>query len=235
VDLVVSPDASTRGLEPYLAKGGRLLAAAASPGSETVRGYLRVRQPDRFPSLPVTSLLMLNGPFTRLPEDPKAALTLVADSIFGPPEYIHADLEDTAVPALVSAEDGRVVRLPFDLGSMYHRFSLPSHAAMFKDVLWTVLPVRQIETNAHPLVEMSLMTQPGRVLLHLINLSGHSQTAWFAPLPMDAIDVSVAGSYSAARALRLGRTLPVSRSNGRTAFQVPRLADYELVELAMQK
>ena len=235
VDLVVSPDASTRGLEPYLAKGGRLLTAAASPGSETVRGYLRVRQPDRFPSLPVTSLLMLNGPFTRLPADPEAALTLVPDSVFGPPEYIHADLKDTAVPALASGDDGRVVRLPFDLGSMYHRFSLPSHAAMFKDVLWAVLPVRQIETNAHPLVEMSLMRQPDRLLLHLINLSGHSQTAWFAPLPMEAIDISVEGSYSAARAVRLGRSLPVTRSNGRTAFQLPRLADYELVELAVQK
>jgi hypothetical protein len=178
---------------------------------------------------------MLNGPFTRLPEEPNAALTLVGESVFGPPEYIHADLTDTAVPAIASAKDGRVVRLPFDLGSMYHRFSLPSHAAMFKDVLWTVLPVRQIETNAHPLVEMSLMRQPGRVLLHLINLSGHSQTAWFAPLPMEAIDISVEGRYSAARALRLRRTLSVKTANGRTAFQLPRLADYELVELAVQK
>ncbi len=113
------------------------------------------------------------------------------------------------------------MRLPFDLGAMYHRFSLPAHAAMFKDVLWTVLPVRQVETNAHPLVEMSLMRQPGRVLLHLINLSGHSQTAWFAPLPMEAIEISVEGSYSAARAVRMGRALPVKRSNGRTAFQLP--------------
>lgn len=235
VDLVVAPEADISGLEQYLAKGGKLLTVAASPGSETVRGYLRVRQPERFPGLPLTKLLMLNGPFTRLPEDPKAPLTLVPDSIFGPPEYIHADLKDTAVPALVSAENGRVVRLPFNLGAMYHRFSLPSHAAMFKDVLWPMLPVKQIETNAHPLVEMSLMRQPDRVLLHLINLSGHSQTAWFPPLPMDAIDVSVEGSYNSARAVRLGRTLPVSSSNGRTAFQLPRLADYELIELAVQK
>jgi len=45
----------------------------------------------------------------------------------------------------------------------------------------------------------------------------------------------VEGSYSAARAVRLGRTLPVERSNGRTVFQLPRLADYELVELAVQE
>jgi hypothetical protein len=52
---------------------------------------------------------------------------------------------------------------------------------------------------------------------------------------MEAIDISLEGSYSAARAVRLGRTLPVRRSGGRTSFQLPRLADYELVELRIRE
>ncbi len=68
VDLVISPEADVTGLEGYLAGGGRLLTAAASPGSAPVKGYLRVRDFAALPSLRGVRLLLLNGPFTVLPD-----------------------------------------------------------------------------------------------------------------------------------------------------------------------
>jgi hypothetical protein len=92
-------------------------------------------------------------------------------------------------------------------------------------------PNRQIQTNAHPLVEMSLMRQGARTLLHLINLSGHSETGYFAPLAMDAIRVRVAGTFHSAKTVRSPGALAVRAAQGYTEFTVPRLSDYELVVL----
>lgn len=231
VDLVISPDAHVAGLDRYLAGGGRLLTAAASPGSTPVKGYLRVRDSAALPSLRGVQLLMLNGPFTALP-DAASPLTFVPESMFGPPEFIHADLRDTATPAWIRGSDGRTLRLPFDLGAMYYRFSLPAHAALFQDAVSSLLPERQLAAEAHPLVEMTLMKQGARTLLHLVNLSGHSQTAWFDPIPLPDIRISLQGRFTQARAHRANRDLTLRYHQGRTEFTLP-LAGYELVELAV--
>jgi hypothetical protein len=38
-----------------------------------------------------------------------------------------------------------------------------------------------------PLVEISVMRQKNRTLMHFINISGHSQTAYFGAIPMTDI------------------------------------------------
>jgi hypothetical protein len=197
-----------------------------------LKGYVRVRDHAAFPSLRQTDLLMLNGAFTEV-ESERGPLTLVPPSMIGPPELIHVDMKDTDVPALVSRTIGKgsVLWLPWNLGSLYYRHSLPAHAALFRDVVAKLLPERQLTTDAHSLVEMSLMRQQGRTLLHLINLSGHSQTAYFAPVPMDSIRVSLAGTFKIAKTERSPATLTVHLSGGRTEFTVPRLFDYEIVVL----
>ncbi len=46
------------------------------------------------------------------------------------------------------------------------------------------------------------MRQGSRRLVHLVNLSGHSQTAYFAPVPMSGIEVRIEGKYTSARTQR---------------------------------
>ena len=75
------------------------------------------------------------------------------------------------------------------------------------------------------------MRQGSRTLLHLINVTGQSQTGYFTPVPMDAIHVRVAGHFTAARTVRLPHSLPVTFAGGYSEFTVPHLADYELVVL----
>ena len=114
---------------------------------------------------------------------------------------------------------------------MYHRISLPAHAGVFRDTVDRLLVQRQIRTNAHPLVEMTLMRQAGRTLLHVINLSGHSQTAYFAPIPMSGIDIAVAGRFKTAKALHAAGNLAVTAGNRYSRFTLPRLSGYELIVL----
>ena len=78
---------------------------------------------------------------------------------------------------------------------------------------------------------MSWMQQANRRLLHLINLSGHSQTGYFAPLKMNAMRIEVEGRFKSARTVREPRQLAVQSHDGYTVLTVPELSDYELVVL----
>jgi hypothetical protein len=240
-DLVLTAGRAPAGLGEYLRGGGKALIVGASvpefeiaPVIRTesdVKGYIRVRDHSAFPSLEDVDLLMLNGPFTELKADGPAWLTLVPPSMIGPPEFVHIDLHDTDVPAIVLRQmgQGSVAWIPWNLGEMYYRHSLPAHAALFRDLLDRLLPQRQLRTSAHPLVEMTLMRQNGRTLLHVINLSGHSQTGYFAPVSMSRIRVQVAGTFRSARAIRASQRLEVQVNGGYSEFTIPRLSDYELV------
>ena len=236
-DLVVTAGRAPRELSAYTSRGGRLLAVSADKPEfveagliETrpdAKGYVRVRDASRFPSLALTSILLLNGRFAVTPDQPAAPLTLIPPSMFGPPEFIHTDMKETRTPALLTFDEGKVVWLPWDLGAIYYRLSLPAHRGLFRDVANALLPAgRQIETSAHPLIEMTLMRQGRRTLLHMVNLSGHSQTGYFEPIPMRDIRVGVQGAFRTARALRLGRSLEVDKG-----FTLPQLGDYELIVL----
>ena len=242
-DVVIATDWAPAELRRYAETGGKvLILSAAKPEFEVagvertesdVKGYIRVRDHAAFPSLDETDLLLLAGPFTFVKAAGPHALTLVPPSMIGPPEFIHIDMKDTDVPAIAGARAGKgeVVWIPWNLGNLYYRLSLPAHKALFRDVFDRLEPQRQIRTNAHPLVEMSLMRQGGRTELHLINLSGHSQTGYFAPVPMEAIRIQVAGRFSSAKTVRSPGTLAVEVTQGYSEFTVPRLSDYELVVL----
>jgi hypothetical protein len=242
-DLVIAVDSAPRALLQYVEQGGHLLIASSrAPQFEVARvvestpdlkGYLRVRNHARFPSLPDTDLLMLDGPFTAVEGDGSSSLSLVPPSMIGPPEKIHVDMRDTTTPGIVrkAIGMGAVVWLPWELGALYYRHSLPAHAALFRDVVAELHPERQIKTSAHPLVELTLMRQGENTQLHLINFSGLSQTGYFAPLPIRAIRIGILGAFTSARTVRHPETLKITRRGGYSEISVPELADYELVVL----
>ena len=198
-----------------------------------VKGYIRVRDHAAFPSLKDTDLLLLNGAFTELRDAATAALTLVPPSMIGPPELVHVDQKDTDIPALVTrrAGQGSITWIPWDLGGLYYRLSLPAHAGLFRDIVNRLIPQPLLRTDAHPLVEMTLMHQGSRTLLHLINLSGHSGTGYFEPVAMKDIHVSVADAFQTAKTVRTSGTLPVHHAGGYSGIVIPALRDYELVVL----
>jgi hypothetical protein len=242
-DVVIATDWAPAALHQYAEGGGKVLIASAVPPElevaaverteRDVKGYIRVRDHAAFPSLRDTELLLLNGPFTTVRTSVTSELTLIPPSMIGPPEFVHIDMHDTNTPALATARIGKgtAVWVPWNLGALYYRLSLPAHAGLFRDLFDRLEPVRQIRTNAHPLVEMSLMRQQNRTLLHLINLSGHSETSYFAPVPMQGIHVRIAGEFRSAKTVRSPGTLPVTTAAGATEFTIPRLDDYELVVL----
>jgi Hypothetical glycosyl hydrolase 6 len=241
-DLIVLAGPAPPELEPWVRRGGRMLVASSGAAPfgiaqtgrrwERARGYLRVRDHGIFPSLRNTQLVMLDGALTE--SEGASPLTFVPPSMIGPPEKVHVDMKDTAIPGLVLKDHGRgkVAWLPWDLGRLYYRHSQTSHAGLMHDLIDLLLPAgRQLRTDAHPLVEVALMRRRDRHLVHFINLTGHSQTGYFDPVPMSGIRVAVAGDFRSARAVRAGEVLPVTHRDGTSEFTLPALAMYELVEL----
>jgi hypothetical protein len=149
---------------------------------------------------------------------------------------VWSDKRETPVPGLVVAAhgQGRLAYLPWDIGGLYYRHSSPGHAALMTDVIDQLLPDgRQLRTSAHPLVEVTLMAQPARrrMLVHLVNGSGHHGTAYFEPIAMRDIRVELPGKVGRVRAVALGRDLPATSGGGASAVTLPRLDAYEVLEI----
>jgi hypothetical protein len=245
-DLVVAPSGASDSLERYVRAGGRLLVAGTAPPPflrwqvvgkrSAVQGAWRVQDRTLLPSLADTNLIFLDGDLTELAPIEKPALTLIPPAMFGPPEKVWADKVETTIPGVAIADDekGRAAYVPWDVGGLYYRYSSPGHAGLMTDLIDHLLPSgRQLKSDAHPLVEITLMEQPARqrTLVHLVNLSGHSDTAYFAPIEMHDLTVHVAREVRRATAIGLNQTLKVTREGAYWRFTLPTLKAYEVVTL----
>jgi hypothetical protein len=246
-DLVISSDAAPPQVDEYVRQGGRLLLVGTGeptlPLGKIVRrwtntrsAYFRVRDRSMFPSLKDTQLMFLDGEYLEMEPTGKPLLTLIPPSMFGPPEKVHIDRVETEKPGLVITDHGKgkIAYVPWNAGALYYRHSSLAHAGLIVDLTEHLLPGgRQVRTNAHPLVEMTIMKQPNRArtIVHLVNLSGHSGTAYFRPLEMRGIEVEVEGRFQRARSARLNQALSLTSVGRYTKFTLPRLDAYDAVVL----
>jgi hypothetical protein len=191
------------------------------------------------PSLKDTNLIMLDGDYAEMAPLEKPLLTLIPPAMGSPPEKVWLDKRETDTPGLILSSHGagRIAYIPWDVGGLYYRHSSPGHSGLMADVIDHLLAPRggrQIRTNAHPLLEITLMTQPARnrTLVHFVNVSGHSSTAYFAPIEMRDIRVELAGKFSTATAVRLDQKLTLKpAADGKVAFTLPLVCEYEVVVL----
>jgi hypothetical protein len=246
IDLVVATGTVPSALDAWVQQGGRLLVVGTEPPApfgrpirmwtETRSAYFRIHDHAILPSLKDTRLLFLAGAYAELPPVDTPLLTLIPPSMYGPPEKVHLDQQETTKPGLLMARHGKglVAYLPWDVGGLYYRFSSPGHTGLVADLIDHLLPAgRQLRTNAHPLVEITLMNQPRRhrTLVHLVNVSGHSSTAYFTPIPVRDLEINVKGTFRQARSTQLNRPLPLMTAAGYTKVLLPQLEAYDAVVL----
>ncbi len=247
-DLVILPEGGKHPeLDRYLREGGSVLAAGIEkPALElppTVKlwqnvnnAYWRITQKDLFPSLSSTRVIFLEGRYLELESQGSTPLTLIPQSSFSPPEKVSRIEEVTSKPGLILIKygKGQVAYLPWEIGQLYYRLSNDSHRGLISDLIDRLLPAgRQLVTTAHPLVEMTLMKQPAqdRTLLHLINLSGHSGTAFFDAIPIGPISITIKGQFASARLASSGATLNLQVKGESLTLNVPQLNEYDVVLL----
>jgi hypothetical protein len=243
-DLVISPGQAPAALLPYVQNGGRLiLASATAPEFEFAPSvklwkspdgaYFRIRDKALFPSLKEIDVVFMYGDYLQV-QGADAPITFIPPAMYGPPELVDVDWKDTDDSGLVIQEmgKGKAAWLPWDIGGLYFRHSSEAHSRLLSDLIDAMLPNgRQLKSNAHPLVEITFMRQKDRQLMHFINLTGHSDTAYFNPVPMTNIQVRVKGDFRSGHAIRSGETIAVKNNDGYAEFTLPVLDEYEMIEL----
>ena len=242
-ELVIAPDNPPKELERYVRDGGRVLSAGTVPppfpvgavaGRRSTQGYWRIHDRSALPSLSSTDLLFIDGDYLELAPIERPLLTLIPTAMFGPPEKVWSDKVESTVPGLVFVEHGkgRAAYIPWDIGRLYYRHSSEAHAGLMADVIDRLLPSgRQLRTSAHPLVEVTVMDQPARrrTLVHLVNGTGHQDTAYFAPIALHDIRIELDRDVRRVRAVALDRDLPVAIAGRYRSVTLPMLNAYEVL------
>jgi hypothetical protein len=226
--------------------------AAAPLGARTPRAtgslhtYLRLPTDARsrheilrgFEDTDVVALGSTLGPL-RVDAGARVAATFVPPFPTYPPETAWMRVPSTDIPGIVLSErgSGRVAYLPADLDRRYASEHLPDHARLLGNIArWAARGDLPLEFSGTGLIDSHLYEQPGRLILHLVNLT--SEATWRAPLDelirVGPFDVTVmherlASAAGSVRLLVAGQTAKAALSNDRAAFRVNAIDDHEVV------
>jgi Hypothetical glycosyl hydrolase 6 len=188
-----------------------------------------------------TDILPFGGTLEPLTVDAKAQvlLTFVPSFPAFPPEESWMRTPQTDIPGLVLNERagaGRVAYLAADLDRRYARDNLPDHGHLLANLVrWVARDDLPLTVEGPGLIDCHLYRQPGRMILHVVNLT--SAATWRAPaeelLPVGPLRVAVRLADDVrAPGLRLlvsGRNAPAAVRDGWCRFELPALTDHEVI------
>jgi hypothetical protein len=188
-----------------------------------------------------TDLLPFGGGLAKLRVDSEAKvlLTFVPSFPVYPPESVWMREPRTDIPGLVireNAVEGRVAFLPADLDRRFARDNLPDHGNLLANLVrWVARDELPIAVAGPGLIDCHLYTQPGRLILHLVNLT--SAGTWRAPvyefMPVGPLHIKVRLPVgvrgSKARFLVAGCTKSSPLMKGWASFEVSSVLDHEVI------
>jgi hypothetical protein len=176
-------------------------------------------------------------------------LTYVPPFPIYPPETSWMRHPTSSLPALVlhdrsdggsgpGSGGGRVAYLPADIDRCFGRDNLPDHANLLANLVrWAARDRLPLRVQGAGLVDCHLFRQPGRLILHLVNLTNAG--TWRQPVheltPIGPLTVSVRRpdgvSAQAARLLVGEGSVPVAVADGWATVTVPTVLDHEVLVL----
>jgi len=188
-----------------------------------------------------TDLLAFGGTLEALTLEPSAQVlaTFVPAFPATPPEDDWMRTPKTNIPAVIVNERpgfGRVAFLPADLDRRFARDNLPDHGRLLANLArWAAREELPLTVEGPGLIDCHFYRQPGRVILHLVNLT--SAGTWRAPvdelIPVGPLRVRLRlPGDVAGRQLRLlvsGRRVAIGTQGGWAHFEVPSVRDHEVV------
>jgi hypothetical protein len=188
-----------------------------------------------------TDIVPYGGELEPLRTDPGAIipLTFIPEFPVYPPETAWMREPKTTIPGLVLSTHpggGRIAYMPADIDRRYTVDFLPDHARLLANVVrWAAGENILLSVEGAGLIDCHLYQQPGRLILHLVNLT--SAGTWRSPMD-ELIQVGPfkvklkLPSGVAGRSARLtvsAAGLAIAVSNGWATFEVKSILDHELV------
>lgn len=162
--------------------------------------------------------------------------SLIPPHPLGPPERCYYS-QITEVPGLRLYPFGRGkgVYLPFLPGSLFLEGGYDNTAWFLRDVLLQVLGLTDVAPALTPMVEVSAAEKPGKLVVQLVNASGHFGTSFFAPLPIRDIQLRLPLDQAPAdvRSLQLPDNVRWSFAAGTLRLQLGELGFHEAIEVSL--
>lgn len=200
---------------------------------DLVKSYWSVNDEKLFPETSRYKVIYHAGDYTALKPDPSASLLLIPPSQTGPPELAGNGMKVSDKPGLVMRKLGKgtVAYFPWNITAQYSGQATSGILSLFNELIDHFIgKQRQVVTDAHPLVEISLMknTDKNVLLLHLINNTGQLHGASNKLIPMVDINFKVRGKYNRIYSAD-GKPIPSKIEGAYTNFAINRLDAYHLV------
>jgi hypothetical protein len=156
-----------------------------------------------------------------------------------PPETAWMREPKTDIPGLILNSmpgGGRVAFMPADIDRQFGRYNLPDHGNLLANIIrWAAKDDIPMAVEGKGLVDCHLYRQPGRLVLHLVNLT--SAGTWRQPvdelIPVGPLKVrlklpeNVRGNNL--RLLVSGLNISGDSVKGWTQFEINSLTDHEVV------
>jgi len=229
-------------LHTYLRLAPELRARIPGPHAGEEPAVSGVRHPV-LAGFEETDIIPFGGALEPLRTDPGVIvpLTYVPPFPIYPPETAWMRQPRTDVAGLVLNTPGkaRVAYLAADLDRRYGRDNLPDHANLLANLFrWTAGSRIPLEVRGPGLIDCHLYRQPGRLILHLVNLT--NEGTWRAPVdelirvgPL-AIRLKLPADVRGRSAqLLVSKARPaISAREGWAALEVQSIADHEVVVVA---
>jgi len=188
-----------------------------------------------------TDILPFGGALEPLKLDAGAdvLLTFVPAFPIYPPETAWMREPSTDIPGLILQTTGagsRIAFLPADLDRRLARDNLPDHGDLLANLIrWAVKDDIPLTVQGPGLVDCHLYHQPGRVILHLVNLT--SAGTWRQPvhelIPVGPLRIEVRLPSDVrrkrARLLVGGKAITAAGASGRCCVEIESLLDHQVI------
>ncbi len=166
-------------------------------------------------------------------------LTLVPNSPQSPPENVWMREARTGIPGLVlnaTPGRGRVAYLPADIDRCFGRDRIPDHGRLISNLVrWASRRPLPLEVEGPGLLDVHLYRQPGRLVLHVVNLTNPAAFRPYATelYPVGPLRVCVAKpvdlALTRARRLVAGGEAPCAVEGDSVVLTLERILDHEVV------
>jgi hypothetical protein len=171
-------------------------------------------------------------------EEAQSWLRLVPPQPFGPPERCYAASESD-VPGLYRFRygEGQGIYIPWKPGTFFYKEGYPNTAWFMRDVLEKLCGMKSLAPALSPMVELTFASRPDRIVVQLVNISGHYGNSYFEPLPIHDIGLQIPclAPVTSARTLWSKETPRFNQANGFVELTLPCLKEYEAVVLEIKE
>ena len=166
-------------------------------------------------------------------------VTYIPDFPVYPPETSWMREPRTTIPAVVLRQSGsRVAYLAADLDARFACDNLPDHLLLLQNIVrWAVSENIPLQVKGRGFVDCHLYEQPGRLILHVVNLTNAG--TWRAPadelIPIGPLEVTIRVRQGirprTAKLLVAGGPGSVTAHGDWMAMRLPSILDHEVILL----